>query len=111
MRPLTAFAGQPVHGVAGIGNPGRFFAALRRAGLHVLEHPFPDHYGFRQGDLVFGDGLPVLMTSKDAVKARRFGHPGLWEVPGEVVFEGDRGERLLEQLETRIRAAGAMDQS
>jgi tetraacyldisaccharide 4'-kinase len=109
VRPLTAFSSHPVHAVAGIGNPRRFFEALRRAGLDVLEHPFPDHYGFRQGDLVFDDGLPVLMTSKDAVKARRFGHSGLWEVPAEVDFDGDQGQRLLDGVEARIRAVSAAD--
>ena len=109
IRPLAAFSGEPVHAVAGIGNPPRFFATLRRAGLEVLEHPFPDHYGFRSGDLVFEDGLPVLMTSKDAVKARRFGHSGLWEVPAEVVFEEDAGRCLLDALEAQIRAVAAVD--
>ncbi len=70
-RPLAAFRGAPVHAVAGIGHPGRFFAHLHAAGLEVLEHPFPDHHRFRSGELDFGDGLPVLMTEKDAVKCAR----------------------------------------
>ena len=32
----------------------------------------PDH----QRDLDFGDGLPVLLTEKDAVKLRRVARPG-----------------------------------
>ena len=110
-RPLAAFSGAPVHAVAGVGNPRRFFDSLRRSGLDVLEHPFPDHYGFRHGDLVFEDGFPVVMTSKDAVKARRLGHSGLWEVPAEVVFDGDQGQRLLDEVEGRIRAISPGDAS
>ena len=40
-RSLASFAGQRVHGVAGIGNPQRFFSTLRAAGLVVVEHSFP----------------------------------------------------------------------
>jgi tetraacyldisaccharide 4'-kinase len=78
--PLASWAARPVHAVAGIGNPGRFFASLRDAGLQVTEHAFADHHPFRPDDLAFGDDLPVLMTSKDAVKCRRFAQPHHYEV-------------------------------
>ncbi|MEY4443076.1 MAG: hypothetical protein RL442_2076, partial [Pseudomonadota bacterium] len=80
-RPLAAFAGAPVHAVAGIGNPTRFFDALRAAGLTPIEHPFPDHHAFRAIDLEFGDTAPVLMTAKDAVKCRTFAAARCWQVP------------------------------
>jgi tetraacyldisaccharide 4'-kinase len=80
VRPVASFAGTPVHAVAGIGAPERFFAALERAGLRVLRHPFPDHHPFVPGDLEFGDGHPVLMTGKDAVKCRAFAQERMWEV-------------------------------
>jgi tetraacyldisaccharide 4'-kinase len=32
------------------------------------------------GDLEFGDGHPVLMTGKDAVKCRAFAQERMWEV-------------------------------
>lgn len=60
-----------VHAVAGIGNPGRFYQTLRQLGLTPLPHSFPDHHPFQQQDFDFDDELPVLMTEKDAVKARR----------------------------------------
>lgn len=58
----------PVHAVAGIGNPGRFFASLAEIGVEFTPHAFPDHHAFRPEDLAFGDDLPVVMTAKDAVK-------------------------------------------
>ena len=67
-RPLEDFRGQTVHAVAGTGNPARFFAELRAYGLQTVEHPFPDHHPLTVADLAFDDGLPVLMTEKDAVK-------------------------------------------
>jgi len=80
-RRLDTFAGRPVHAVAGIGNPGRFFAQLRGHGLAVVEHPFPDHKNYLRGDLEFGDDLAVLMTAKDAIKCRGFARVGCWFVP------------------------------
>lgn len=80
-RPLAGFG--RAHAVAGIGNPGRFFAALRAAGLELVEHAFPDHHRYARADLDFGDGLPVLMTEKDAVKCGELDLPGLWSVPAE----------------------------
>lgn len=78
---LTAFAGRRVHAVAAIGNPARFFASLRGAGIEVIEHAFPDHHAFAAAELAFGDDLPVLMTDKDAVKCRGFAQPHWWRVP------------------------------
>ncbi|HQQ62404.1 MAG TPA: tetraacyldisaccharide 4'-kinase [Pseudomonadales bacterium] len=69
--PLDFLPGnQRVHAVAGIGNPSRFFATLRRMGLDVIEHAFPDHHRFSAGDLQFGDDLPVVMTEKDEMKCK-----------------------------------------
>jgi tetraacyldisaccharide 4'-kinase len=75
-RPLREFAGQRVHAVAGIGDPARFFATLRAAGVVPIEHPLPDHAALTPADLDHGDGLPVLMTEKDAVKCGSFAPAG-----------------------------------
>lgn len=65
-----------IHGVAGIGNPDRFFATLRELGYDVIEHRFDDHHDFTLSELKFEDTLPVIMTEKDAVKCRPL-NPGL----------------------------------
>lgn len=70
-----------VHAVAGIGNPERFFASLRGLGLEVIEHPYPDHHRFAAADLQFGDGLPVVMTEKDAVKCQTLALRDCWYLP------------------------------
>ena len=79
-RPLACFAGMPVHAVAGIGHPGRFFAALRDAGITPEEHPFPDHHAFAPEDLQFSPPHPLLMTEKDAVKCMDFLLPAAFAV-------------------------------
>ena len=75
--------GGKVEAVAGIGNPGRFFAQLRGLGLDVVEHAFPDHHAFTRADLPAGS---VVMTEKDAVKCAPFAPPEAWflEVDAEV---------------------------
>ena len=102
-RALGEFRGQRVHAVAGIGNPQRFFAALRAQGIEVLEHPFPDHHPFSAPELAFGDQLPVLMTEKDAVKCLGFADPRLWCVPVAAQFNPADGHALLEGVLMRIR--------
>ena len=79
--PLAAFSGRRVHAVAGIGHPQRFFDALRALGIDAIAHPFPDHHHYAASDLEFADGLPVLMTEKDAVKCRAFAQEHWWSVP------------------------------
>ncbi len=83
LRPLKDFSGSRVHAVAGIGHPPRFFDGLRDFGIEVEEHAFPDHHHYTAADFDFdsGDGLPVLMTEKDAVKCRAFARPDWWSVP------------------------------
>jgi tetraacyldisaccharide 4'-kinase len=94
-QPLEAFRGSPVHAVAGIGNPQRFFADLRARGLELIEHPFPDHHALSAAELDFGDGLAVLMTEKDAVKCRQAAGPRHWYVPVEADFSDADSHRLL----------------
>jgi len=102
-RPLAEFVGARVHAVAGIGNPTRFFAALRAAGLAPIEHPFPDHHVFRATDLEFGDTAPVLMTAKDAVKCRAFADARCWQVPAAAQVEPDDGCALLDHVAMLVR--------
>ncbi len=92
---FTALAAQPVHAVAGVGNPAGFFELLRGNGVGVIEHPFPDHYAYRAGDLDFGDGRPVVMTEKDAVKCRGLARGPAWYVPVTAELDEGFGERLL----------------
>ena len=80
-RELETFAGKTVHAVAGIGNPSTFFALLRSRGVQTIRHVFPDHHRYRPEELNFDDGLPVVMTEKDAVKCEGFALPDMWFLP------------------------------
>lgn len=80
-RALSAFAGQRVHAVAGIGHPQRFFDMLRAHGMGVVPHAFGDHHAYVPGDFEFGSRLPVLMTEKDAGKCMAFAEDHFFSVP------------------------------
>lgn len=95
-----AWAGRRVHALAGIGNPQRFFAALRELGIDPIEHPLPDHHRFEASDLRFGDGLPLVMTEKDAVKCAPFAGADCWYLAVEAVLP----DSLIETLTGRIAA-------
>jgi tetraacyldisaccharide 4'-kinase len=98
-RPLDSFRGSPVHALAAIGNPDRFFATLRDAGLELRPHGLPDHMALEARHVEFGDPLPVLMTEKDAVKCRAFARPAFWYVEVEPRFDADGEARLLAVVE------------
>jgi tetraacyldisaccharide 4'-kinase len=80
-QELSAFTARPVHAVAAIGHPEAFFQVLRSFGLDVREHAYPDHAVFRREQIAFADGLPVLMTEKDAVKCIDIADERHWAVP------------------------------
>jgi tetraacyldisaccharide 4'-kinase len=101
-RPLSSFAGQSVHAIAGIGYPEGFFATLRGAGITVIPHPLPDHAPLAAATFEFGDALPVLMTGKDAVKCRGNNDPRLWVVAAEAVLEAAQAAAVLAIVEARI---------
>lgn len=100
---ITAWSGSPVHAVAGIANPERFFLALEAIGISVIRHPFPDHYRFRPQDIMFNDPYPVLMTEKDAVKCARFASLQHWYWPVVARPEPQFEQALIRRLQTCLR--------
>ncbi|MDR0233582.1 MAG: tetraacyldisaccharide 4'-kinase [Zoogloeaceae bacterium] len=80
-RPVSDFRAQPLHAVAGIGHPARFFSTLENLGLACTPHPFPDHHPYTPEDLAFPSGETILMTEKDGVKCARLNLPNAWVLP------------------------------
>lgn len=102
-RPLASFQG-PVHAVAAIGHPERFFRELAARGLTPLPHPFPDHHPLSGAELDFGDDRPVLMTEKDAVKCAQPADPRLWYLPVEARFNDADSQRLVGLVMRKIHS-------
>jgi len=92
------FPAGPVHAVAGIGHPQRFFNQLRAQGLQIIEHAFPDHHRFQPGDINFSPVAPVIMTEKDAIKCQRFAGPDHWYMAVEAQPDPQFAELILQLL-------------
>ncbi|HKJ71160.1 MAG TPA: tetraacyldisaccharide 4'-kinase [Gammaproteobacteria bacterium] len=75
-RELDWLQGRRVHAVAGIGDPDRFFALLRRLGARLEPHPFPDHHAYVPEEVRFPAGGTLVTTEKDAVKLAELGIDG-----------------------------------
>jgi tetraacyldisaccharide 4'-kinase len=91
---LDHFGDSPVHALAGIGNPQRFFESLRQLGIQIKTHPFPDHHRFRKSDICPDEGGAVIMTEKDAVKCTSFVDKRHWAL----VVAAKPDKRIIDQL-------------
>ncbi|XYJ09398.1 tetraacyldisaccharide 4'-kinase [Telluria sp. B2] len=106
--PLADFAGRRILAAAGIGNPGRFFAMLRGAGLSFAELALPDHYDFREDPFAAVDADVILITEKDAVKCGQLENlkhdPRLWVVPVTARIDAALAEQIVEKCRGRSTA-------
>lgn len=89
---------KPIHAIAGIGNPSRFFNQLTAMGFTVLPHAFPDHYVYQYEDIRFEDNLTVIMTEKDAVKCELFADHRHWCLPVKAQYDEQLNGLLLNKL-------------
>ncbi len=100
--------GKPLHALAGIGHPARFFAQLTALGLAFEAHPFPDHHAFSQADLAFANGCVLLMTEKDAVKCAGLALPEAWVLPVEAcVDEAPDGRSLIDLILEKLNGCAS----
>jgi tetraacyldisaccharide 4'-kinase len=68
----------------------------------LVEHPFPDHHRYRDAEIRFADGLPVLMTEKDAVKCSKLGGPDHWFLPVAAQLADADAAALMARLRRAI---------
>jgi tetraacyldisaccharide 4'-kinase len=112
---VAALSGSRVLAFAGIGDPEKFFAALRDVGLDVaIARGFPDHHRFTAGDAATlvaeaeRAGLTLVTTEKDFV---RLGHKrALAELAARsrvlpVALEIDEEDRFRRFVLTAVAAA------
>ena len=86
-RPADAPGfGPRVHALAAIARPERFFATLRTLGLEPVEHALRDHEAIDAALLGRLADLPLVMTTKDAVKCAPGAHDNAWKLEMDVEF-------------------------
>jgi len=92
--------------MAGIGHPPRFFQTLADCGVAVVNTvALADHQAlsYSQVSGFIQPGQTLIMTEKDAVKCRAFADESWWYLPVDARLEGDKPERLLQDLLTLVR--------
>lgn len=103
-RALADFSGQSVIAVAAIGHPGRVFALLRAHGLRLQERALPDHAAWTPAAAGAGEGRPVLMTEKDAVKCSGPGWQNAWYLEVESEVDAASAMPLLDRIANLVAA-------
>ena len=96
--------GKKAHAVCGIGHPDRFAQTLATLGFEVILSSVNDHQHLSSDDLTFGDDLPVIITSKDAVKYSGVIPENLWVLEVEMSISDDFVDSLTEQAGLTITA-------
>jgi tetraacyldisaccharide 4'-kinase len=97
-RPLSDYAGRKVVAAAAIGNPDRYFSMLRAHGLRLETRTLPDHARFTPALAGAGQGKPVLLTEKDAVKCGGVGWGDAGYVEVSPVVETAAAEALIARI-------------
>lgn len=102
-RPVTEL--KNVVAMAGIGHPPRFFNTLRQQGVTLeKEVAFADHQNYSADALnaLIGSGQTLLMTEKDAVKARAFAAADWWYLPVDARLPPSESAVLLNKISELI---------
>ena len=96
--------GKKAHAVCGIGHPDRFAQTLATLGFEVILSSVNDHQHLSSDDLTFSNDLPVIITSKDAVKYSGVIPENLWVLEVEMSISDDFVDSLTEQAGLTITA-------
>jgi tetraacyldisaccharide 4'-kinase len=97
-RSISSFTETNVVAMAGIGNPSRFFTALKSCGIVFTERALPDHHCFSQDD--FESAILYIVTEKDAIKCRELNVSNVWVVPLTITIAAD----LFRQVDIKLKA-------
>ena len=107
---IDALAGTPVLAFAGIGQPKRFFATIRKAGCNLVHYlAFADHHPYSETDLVrlqedaMRLGAQLVTTQKDWVRLPAEGRERIFVLPVALALDDVDGN-LLRHVETAIAA-------
>lgn len=101
-RQSEELKGKKVFAFAGLGNPEKFFGTLRKLGADVVGTcAFPDHYFYTRFDIdglrAKAGGVPLITTTKDAVKLSKELRKKIMVLDGDFIF--DKPEEAVILLE------------
>ena len=91
------------HAIAGIGNPQRYFDALKMLGLSCVNHAFPDHHDYTADELNFAECDALLLTEKDAVKCVTFADARYWVLRVDAQIDPALIELIMRKIQNNGR--------
>ncbi len=90
---VAKLQGQPLYAFAGIGQPAKFFRALKAADLNLkAARAFPDHFAYQEIHLIGllaqaqKSGAQLITTEKDAARIPAQWHAQIITMPAQVVW-------------------------
>lgn len=104
--PLSWLSGRGVMAAAGIGQPQAFARTLSGLGAAIEKlHAFPDHHHYTTNDaktlIDQGQGRPLIITAKDAVKLRSLMSPEIpcWVLHVELTLDPTDAAQLADMVQ------------
>ena len=96
--------GRNIKVVAATGNPSRFFVSLQQLGFQLDVYEFPDHHPLEPSEIMTiqyskHTNLPVVMTSKDAVKCQHWSLHNVWYLDMTIALEEGFMQKLIDQMQ------------
>ncbi|MBR7059237.1 MAG: tetraacyldisaccharide 4'-kinase [Neisseriaceae bacterium] len=92
------FHSQPTMALAAIGKPQRFFLALNKMGINLIEKRIlPDHANIDIKSLP--ENIKIIITEKDAVKLNQYQLPNVWVLP----IEAELPESLYKEIKCLLK--------
>ena len=90
--------------VAATGNPSRFFISLQQLGFQLDVYEFPDHHPLESSEIMTiqhskHTHLPVVMTSKDAVKCQNWSLHNVWYLDITTELEEGFMQKLIDRIQ------------
>ena len=98
---LKEITGKTVHAVAGIGNPERFFSALKKYDPKLIKHIFPDHYHYSSSDFKFANEGIIVMTEKDMIKCTDFATENMYYLDSQLKVSEDFFNKIVDHLRNK----------
>lgn len=104
IMPLSNVYGSTIHLVTAIANPDLLISNLKKLGIDVIAHIYPDHQFFTMDDFRFDDDYPVFMTEKDFVKCKNFNLENSYYFPTKIIVDNDIKIMLNNKVSQLLKA-------
>ena len=97
---ISKLSNQKVDVITGIVNSENLIKHLEKKGLLINHFNYPDHYDYREKDILKIKGNFIVTTEKDYSKLRKFNIENLYYLP--ITMEVSDEKTLMEKIEEKI---------